>query len=143
MNFKENKSQYMKIMYELIKYGAVAVVSAIIDFGIFKLMIDYLKGYSTSKEIWIATIVARSISSFINYMLNKNFVFKENKDIKSTIFSYYGLCIFQMLCSGFFVGKLTIYVGLKPIISKLIVDCTIFIINFIIQKMFIFNRKRC
>lgn len=141
MNFGKNKEIYIKALYEIIKYGFVAVFSALIDFGIFKVVIDYLTSYSPTKEIWVATIIARSVSSFVNYMLNKNFVFNGRKDVKGTIFSYYTLCIFQMICSGYFVGQLTVHLGIRAILSKLIVDCTIFMVNFVIQKLFIFKIK--
>ena len=75
----KNKIKELIKKYDMfLKYIFVAIISFLIDITLFYLLELMLIG-----KIIIATIIARVISSFINYLLNKNRVFKsEEKNSK-------------------------------------------------------------
>ena len=89
--------------------------------------------------IIVSTVFARVISSLVNYGLNKKVSFNSNKNISNTIIKYYILCIVQMFVSGFLVSRIYIFTGFSEVIIKLVVDTILFIVNYRIQRMFIFN----
>ena len=63
-------------------------------------------------------------------------VFK-NKNSLSFI-KYVILCLIQMFVSGFAVEYLAKIIKINVIILKLIVDVILFVVNFVIQRTFIF-----
>ena len=133
---QDSISIYYRLFNSFIKYLAVSIISCIIDVTLFELFVIYLN--FQNNLIMISTILARCISSFINYILNKKVTFSSKKRVSNTIFKYYVLCIIQMLLSGFFVSIIYGFIGNYEVIIKLFVDTILFIINYIVQKKLIF-----
>lgn len=131
---------YWKILNSFIKYSAVSIISCIVDILLFKIFLSVLP-FKIDKDnlIIVSTVFARIISSLVNYGLNKKVSFNSNKNISNTIIKYYILCIVQMFVSGFLVSRIYIFTGFSEVIIKLVVDTILFIVNYRIQRMFIFN----
>lgn len=125
-------------IYKLfIKYIFASLSSFIIDIVLFAMFNKIIPG---AYSILLATIVSRIISSVYNYLVNANVVFK-NKN-KSSFIKYAILCVVQMFVSGFasqYLAKL--FTKVNVVVIKLIVDMIIFVVNFIIQREFIFVGK--
>ena len=118
-------------------YTISAITSFIIDillFNIFKIIFKSL--FST--YIYIASFLARAISSFYNYLFNKKIVFSSNN--KNTLLKYYILVIINILISAITVNILYKVINIDEVIIKICVDMIIFILNYIIQKVFIFKK---
>ena len=134
----------MKIIkkYEVfLKYIMSAGICLTIDLLLFTIFNLLFKSY-TDFSIIIATVLARIVSSLINYSLNKEHVFKYEKgrDIGS-FFKYYLLVIVQMMVSSYSVYYLYKLIALNETIIKLFVDIVLFVINFFVQKLFIFKQR--
>lgn len=84
----------------------------------------------------MATIFARIISSLFNYLMNYKVVFKK-KNNKSFL-CYYLLVIFQMFMSGLITNYFYTIIDNHVILIKIIIDSLIFIVNFLVQKYYIF-----
>ena len=133
-------SIYWRIFNSFIKYSMISIISFVIDISLFKMFLVFVKlNFTETILILLATIFARIISSLINFLLNKKFSFNSNKKIKNTIVKYYILCVVQMIISGILVSTIFKLTGLSEVIIKLIVDTVLFIINFRIQRIYIFN----
>ena len=92
----------------------------------------------------VATYIARALSSLFNFFVNKNSVFKDEngvKKTKETIFKYYLLVIVQATISGVIVGTLTKCLNINSTLIKIPVDCLIFLVNFFVQRYFIFAKE--
>ena len=89
--------------------------------------------------IFIATALARILSSIYNYLINSRIVFK-NKD-KKTIIGYFLLVVIQMFASASFVSIFDKLLKINTTIIKVGVDVVIFIVNYIVQKEIIFKKK--
>lgn len=134
-------SIYWKILNSFIKYSAVSLISSVIDVMLFEIILLTLKIDITHSQLIIfATVLARIISSLINYILNKKVSFKSQKNVKNTIFKYYVLCIIQMLISAVSVSLICGITKIPEIIVKIIVDTIIFFVNYRIQRVIIFNK---
>lgn len=128
------------MIYKLfIKYIIVALSSFLIDIGLFTIFMrclpDIKLGIITS--IVMATILARIISSTYNFLVNKKIVFKKAKE--KVLRKYYFLVIVQMFISAFLVSNLFNILGINSTILKIVVDIIIFIINFYIQREWVFK----
>lgn len=122
--------------YEMfIKYIFVAGISFVIDIVFFSLFKFIFIG-----NIIVATILARVISSFINYLLNKDKVFKSNEKNSKTIIKYYILVVIQMLVSAFAVDNLYKLIHINATLIKIPVEFILFVCNYLIQKILIFKR---
>ncbi len=127
----------MKLLkkYEMfLKYISVAIISFLIDISFFKLFLIIF-----NNNIILSTILARIISSFINYLLNRKKVFNSKEKVFNTIIKYYGLVVIQMLVSAFVVHNLYKLITINPVYIKVPVELFIFICNYLIQKIFIFK----
>lgn len=127
-----------------IKYIMTAVMSFLIDITLFTVINFFLKNVISAYSIIVATVLARIISSFVNYYLNRNKVFGSNQKglDKKTFIKYYLLVIIQMFVSSFLVFKIFNITSLNETLIKVPVEGLIFIVNFFVQKYFIFIDKK-
>ena len=130
------------IIYKLFaKYIISSLSSFIVDILLFTLFVSLLPKINLKgiTEIVIATILARIISATYNFIINSKVVFKnQNKNSK---IKYFILCILQMFISAFAVSALFDLIHINSTLIKVIVDTVIFIINFVIQREWVFKKK--
>ena len=134
---------FIKEKQVFIKYIFVAGSSFLLDLGLFTLFSNLLATILQNVSILVSTVFARVISSFFNYVLNRNVVFSsDDKKVmdKTTIIKYYALVIVQMLISAALVTVIFNLSGWNKTLIKMPVDVVIFIVNYIIQKKVIFNK---
>lgn len=129
--------------YVYVTYIISAGISFVLDLVLFSLFLWLLDG-RVGESIIISSYLARAISSFINYLVNKYKVFKyekkkEEKD--STIVEYFGLVIINITISAVLVDTISAIIPIYATIIKGIIDIVIFVVNFFIQKLFIFNKE--
>lgn len=127
-------------IYKLfVKYIFSSLSSFIVDLLLFAIFIKMLLNIDIgiTTKIFLATIMARILSSVYNFGLNSKVVFK-NKSKKSIV-KYFILAIFQMIMSAMIVSKLFDMLNVNSICIKIIVDTIIFIVNFIVQREWVFK----
>ena len=124
-----------------LKYIISAFISFALDLILFSLFSLLLKKGIGDKSIFIATIMARVISSLVNYFINRNKVFKknENKMDAKTLIKYYLLVIIQMFVSATVVTSIYKSVHIYETLIKIPVEIVLFMVNYFVQKKFIFN----
>jgi len=125
-------------IYKLfIKYIFASFSSFLLDIILYALFNKIIIG---ANSILIATVLARIISSIYNFMINAKVVFQNQN--KSSFIKYVILCTVQMFVSGLAVQYLAIiFKNISSVVIKLLVDLIIFVINFVIQREFIFNKR--
>ena len=123
-----------------LKYVISAGISFILDLSLFTVFNILLKQSISDISIIMATVLARIISSFINYLMNRNGVFKKNtnKIDTTTLVKYYILVVIQMFVSASLVLGLYKVTNINETLIKIPVDIIIFLVNYFIQKHFIF-----
>ena len=120
--------------YVYISYIFSSLISLFLDLTLFSLFLWLID------NIIISSYLARAISSFINYLLNKYKVFKYQKKGKdNTFIAYFTLVIVNITISALLVDIISHFIPIYATIIKVIVDLVIFILNFIIQKKLIFK----
>lgn len=107
----------------------------VVLFAVFQIALQAVMGrYS----ILVATVLARAISSFVNFLLNSYFVFKSQK--KNAIYQYYALVVTQMTVSALAVYLLSFVFAVAPVAIKIPVEIVIFCANYLIQRFVIFSK---
>lgn len=135
---KIDKEEIIRILKYLFSAGSSFFLDLLL-FTIFKYLLSMIMQVEDTIIIFIATAMARVLSSFYNYIINSRFVFK-NKD-KKTIIGYYLLVIAQMIISATVVSIIDKLLNVNTTIIKFFIDIIIFIVNYIIQKEIIFKKK--
>jgi putative flippase GtrA len=94
----------IKIYKTFMKYIISALTSFLLDIAFFAVIVFITREISPA-YILISTIATRIVSSFYNYMVNKNIVFAGNQG-RNTLVKYYTLAISIMLASGLLTTQL-------------------------------------
>lgn len=128
---------------DFMKFLSSSIVCSFIDIGIAWALLDCLKPYMQGKDflrIMIATAFARSVSIAVNYLLNKNMVFKNKEAAGRSFFRYLGLCLFNILLSaaGVFIFHITL--GYNEKMAKILCDVCLFLLGYQIQQRWVFSR---
>lgn len=130
------------VIYKIfLEYIISALSSFILDILLFTVFVNIFPKFNLwlITEIVVATILARIISSTYNFLINAKIVFK-NKSKKSII-KYFIVVVIQMFISAFAVSELFKLLEINSILLKVIIDTIIFIINFVIQREWVFRDK--
>ena len=95
---------------------------------------------ATSAGIVWATVVARVVSAFVNYMLNRKIVFKaDDSSCSRSLFRYIALCAVCMLASAALVLLISVALPIPVFIIKPFVDTALFFANYRIQQSWVFE----
>lgn len=131
----------LSIYGQFLKFAGSGIASFLVDLGVFAVIMMVL-GTQTREHILWAVIIARVISSLVNYSLNRQFVF--NKGGKHTLVKYFALVAVQM----FFAAELTYFIAenfvdaentLTAMFAKIVADILLFVVSYQIQKRWIFK----
>ena len=129
-------------IYKLfIKYIISALSSFLLDILLYALIVNLLPKINIGiiTEIVIASIIARIISSIYNFGVNSKVVFKSRN--KKSLTKYFILVILQMFISAFSVSAIFKITRINSTLIKVIVDTIIFVVNFVIQREWVFKNK--
>lgn len=119
-----------------------STASAIIDLLLFYLLNKLCGGIFSSLSVLISTVIARAVSSFANFTINRSQVFDFDGSSKKAMLRYYALAIPQMLVSAGVVSLLSFAFSANPEIKtvlKLLVDVILFFISYRIQQTWVFS----
>ncbi|MCI8654452.1 MAG: glycosyltransferase [Clostridia bacterium] len=128
------------IIYKIfIKYIIASLSSFILDILLFSLLIKIFPHFKVGiiTNIVVVTILSRIVSSTYNFIINAKIVFKNAN--KKSIIKYFILVIAQMFISAFVVSELFLLLHISATIIKVVIDTIIFIMNFIIQREWVFK----
>lgn len=122
-------------MYSILKFLFVGMSSTIIDLVVYFLLIK------NNIDIISSKLVSMSIASIFSFAINKNWTFNYEKEISLYIIAKYVVNqIFNILCNvvtNAVVFKLTN----MRLLSFLIATLFATILNFCLQKFFVFKKK--
>ncbi len=137
----------IKIYAVILKYIASSITASLIDLVCFTLLNLFLPNEIDAwLRLFLATAIARLISSAVNYTINKNKVFKSKGHVKSSLIKYYCLCIVQGLSSYGLVYLITYLTGTEQsfiqTVYKMVVDVILFFLCFTAQREWVFKEKK-
>ncbi len=132
-------------LFRFIKYVISSCASAGIDLLVFLLFHFLLVGVLGEIATVVSTVLARAISSFVNFNINKSIVFSSKGCYGWTMVRYYILCVLQLSVSAGLVWLLGRLFGtsesLLLTVIKAVVDTCLFFISYRIQRKWVFRDK--
>ena len=122
-----------KLVIQLIKFGIVGVIAALIDFGVLMLLKEV-----ANVNVLVASAISFSASVVVNYILSMLFVFKGSEDNKVKEF----LLFVALSAGGLLINQFIMWIGTEIMTAYYIwvkVFATIFIpiYNFVTRKIFL------
>lgn len=127
-------------IYKVIfKFMCSSFSSIICDYALFILLGIIFDFLPHAFSLLIATVVARLISSFINFSLNRKLVFKNEAKFKKSIIKYYILVATNILLSYVGIYLLTTNLNFNEVVAKMLMDVVLFMFSFKIQIKWVFK----
>ena len=118
----------------IMKYGASAGISFLVDYGLFALL------YYCGLSIMVSTYAARACSCVVNFILNRQGVFQSQGSPALQFAQYILLVIISSTISGLAVTFLSARLPVTPVLLKLGVEIVLFFMNYLVQKKLIFRK---
>lgn len=166
--FLDSIKIYRIILRFVFKYAMASLICCVIDIGLFNLLDIIFRKTGTlanveikdkigqffvkifsggdnevALQVLVATVVARVVSSIVNYFLNRNAVFESKASVKKSVWKYYILCIVQMIFAAVGVMLMTRLFGANEIreglIYKPVVDVILFFASYQVQQRWVFR----
>ncbi len=131
----------MRIYAVFSKFILSSILSWIVDIGMFALLFWVWRLFQLRADVGIvaAAYVARAVSAFVNYSVNKHRVFKSNDSGHGTLLRYAVLCVCQITVSAFLTKWLVSLFMFNATPIKIVVDILLFVISFRIQRGWVFR----
>ena len=136
----------MKKAKQPLLYTLSSIASWAVDTGLFYLMELLLGGILGKGAETVCNVAARVFSSFFNFNVNNRLVFQNKEPYGKSLWRYYCLAIPQLAASTLL---LTLFVYLLKLesteaktLTKIVIDGTLFVASFFIQKFWVFARKK-
>ena len=135
---------YWLIFRSFFSFIFTSIGCTLLDLALFTVLARFIIPvdfrFGILNRILLATAIARVISATVNFIVNKNVVFHKKGHIVSSAIKYFCLAVVQMLISAKSVEFLFALLGWHETIIKAIVDTILFIVNYFIQKKFVFKK---
>lgn len=123
--------------HKIIRFCMSSFSSFVVDYIIYSLMVLLLS--DSAEMLLISNISARIISSVFNYCLNRRFVFNAEKSTRSAA-SYFLLALFILVMNNIVLEVLTQSFNINAFAAKILTECILFILSWIVQSRLIFRR---
>ncbi len=124
------------------QYGFISATSFIIDITLFSLLLKVILPGLTTSLIGTATVVSRVLSATYNFLANRFLVFKSKSTFGHDAVLYVILASVIMGISYGCVKFAYEIMRADPIVAKIVIDLSIFICSFFIQRIFVFKRHK-
>lgn len=121
-------------------FVSTSLTCSLIDIILFQVFLHFLFSDRASMML-LSTVMARVISGALNFTLNKRLTFRVqgNSGAQSAKYLILFLCI--MLASGIFVRVFS-FLPIPTWLVKVIVDVSLFFVNYFGQKLWVFKKKK-
>ena len=130
----------LRIFKELIKFSASSLIGFLVDYTCFTLLT--LIPNDWAYWVLMCNIIARVISASVNFTINYKVVFRSKEKLWLAILKYVGLALFILGCNTALLWLLVNQAGMNKYLAKIIVEVTMFIVSWLIQRLFVFQRRK-
>ena len=129
-----------RIFKEVIKFSLSSLVGFLVDYAAFAL----LTLIPCTWEHWTlaCNVIARVISASVNFTINYHLVFRSKEKLWAAILKYALLAVFILACNTALLWLLVEQAGMNKYLAKVLVEITMFITSWLVQRLFVFRKKK-
>ncbi len=125
-------------MLQLIKFGIVGVIAAIIDVGVLVILKEFFL-----VDVLISSAISFCVSVSVNYILSMAFVFKSKTENKIKEF----VIFFFLSVGGLLLNQFILWIGVKfttiyYLAVKIFAMIIVPVYNFITRKIFLESKEK-
>ena len=122
-----------KLIIQLIKFGIVGVIAAVIDFGVLLFLKEFIH-----VDVLIASAISFSVSVIVNYILSMIYVFKSHENSKLKEF----IVFITLSIGGLLINQFIMWIGTEMLTVyyiwvKIFACVFVPIYNFVTRKIFL------
>jgi len=122
---------------EFFRYFLVGIAATTVDWGIF-----YFLAVMNNVFYQLALIVALSVGSLTNFLLNKVFTFRcKSRMLVQQMSVYIGVVVVSFATSSAIMFLFVDMLLLEKMLSRILTTFVMLVINYLLQKYITFNRK--
>ena len=130
---------------QFVKFTMSSLLSCGVDF-LFFFLVSFIGSKffgldsKDSQLIITATVIARIISTIVNFTINKLWAFQSKKSATREVILFTILFLAKMAASAALVSYIASldFVKIQTLYIKMIVDSILFFVSYAVQKLFIF-----
>lgn len=134
---KDGMRIYKLLFRQFAAYAGSSVISTGVDY-----LVAIIMRLIFPLSVAVPSYTARAVSSLVNFFMNKNLVFKNDKDNKYAIVKYYLLVLIVIFLSVQLIKLFTNVIGMPYLVGKIIADVIMFICNYKVQDKYVFRKIR-
>lgn len=123
----------LKIYLEIMKFASSSFICFVVDFIAYSLIFIFA-------GVVAANIGARMISSSVNFILNRKYVFESEERVGKSAVKYFTLVAGILVANTLLLMVLTSWLGLNALLSKVLVEIILFGISWVVQKKVVFRK---
>ena len=128
----------LRIYKDLLKFTMISFSSFVLDYFLFNLLLLFFP--AGAGFVLTANIAARLVSAFYNYSANCRFVFHTRRQLR-TAADYFALAGLILVLNNLILEGLMSFLSLPAYLAKLITECILFLISWLVQNKMIFKKK--
>lgn len=143
---KDNSSSHfhpfrdsMKIFKTIIKFASSSLAGFALDYVLFMVLTGITQGVTYS--LLLSNVVARLGSGTFNYLLNRNFVFKEKENTCKTVLGYLLLAVGILLANNMVLSFYAYALMFPAWLAKVLTEITLFFLSLMVQSKLIFKKR--
>lgn len=135
---------YKVILGSFFMFAASSLACVAVDQGLFNLLnlaVFHNGDAKNGTVILLCTALARAASSVLNFLLNRNVVFKDRGNAGKAFARYAALCVFIMLLSAggtWLLGR----TGMSSTLAKIITDTVLYFASYHFQARWVFRGEK-
>lgn len=134
------------LLRPLAAFGLTSLFCALLDLYLFRIFDGAFRNVGALQGIAAATAAARILSAAVNFMLNRNWVFRAGDKYRApdrkAVSRYFFLCAGIMTTSALSVYGVTELLQIKPAAAKILCDGILFFFSYRIQRKWVFPYGR-
>lgn len=127
----------LRIYFVLLRFSIIAILSALVDYAVFMLVY-----YLVTPDVRVSLICSRVVSVTFNYLNVRRFAFRSHEKYIQTLPKYLLLALFSGVMAYALITGLMSLLNWHVVAAKVVAEFIMFIINFLVQRDFIFRRQR-
>ena len=132
----------IRIYKNILKFSASSLVSFLIDYLLYSLFFIIFNAAFLFKPALVSNVCSRCISSVVNFIINRKYVFKSDKSILKSIVEYYILVIFILVANTIILDIFVSVLSINVYFAKIITEILFFFISYTTHKLFVFKTKK-
>ena len=124
-----------RIYWEILKFSGSSLLSFLVDYLLYSVLLMSLGGAAA------ANILARAISSVVNFTINRKYVFHHEEPVIRSAVKYFALAAGILACNTILL-MLLVKAGVNAFLAKIVTEILLFVISYLMQKRVVFRKKQ-